>query len=232
VAIIAAVTVVLVISSTDGGKPAASHPAADRSSPSTPAASAPAKSPPPGRWAYIGTQATDPQPLTTSELYPLSFVESGVLYKRTVATKSGNCIGGIIGQSLQAAVRQSGCKLVVRASYLSRAVKMMATIGVLDLKSFAAASKAALAAGHSDFVAQLPANTGPTSQLGSGTGIEAALVKGHYLILAWAEFQRLHPPKTSAQRQQLDGFITLLVRQTVNVSLTNRMVNGAPLPSG
>src|ERR1022692_4255576 len=232
VAIIVAVTVVLVISSTGGGKLTASHPAADRSSPRTPAASAPARTPPPGRWAYIGTQATDPQPLTTSELYPLSFVEAGVLYKRTVATKSGNCIGGIIGQSLQAGVRQSGCKLVARASYLSRAVKMMATIGVLDLKSFAAASKAALAAGHFDFVAQLPAKTGPTSQLGSGTGIEAALVKGHYLILAWAEFQRLHAPKTSAQRQQLDGFITLLVRQTVNVSLTNRMVDGAPLPSG
>src|ERR1022692_3781456 len=48
VAIIVAVTVVLVISSTGGGKLTASHPAADRSSPRTPAASAPARTPPPG----------------------------------------------------------------------------------------------------------------------------------------------------------------------------------------
>jgi hypothetical protein len=230
VAIIAAVTAVLVISGI-GGTSSKGHPTAAQSSPSTPGASAPALTPPPGRWAFIGTQATDPVPLTMSELYPLSFAESGVFYKRTVAAKSGNCIAGIIGQALQAAVRQSSCKQIVRATYLSRAVKMMATIGVLNLKSFADATKTARAAGHSDFIAQLAAKTGPTSQIGSGTGIEVALVKGHYLILVWAEFLKLHAPRTSTQRQELAGFITLLVRQTVNVSLTNRMVDDTPLPA-
>ena len=92
----------------------------------------------------------------------------------------------------------------------------MATIGVLNLKSFAAATKAAGAAGRSDFIAQLPANTGPTHLIGNGTGIEVPLVKGHYLILVWAEFIKLHAPRTKIQRQELSTFMQVLVQQTVN----------------
>jgi hypothetical protein len=98
--------------------------------------------------------------------------------------------------------------------------------------SFATATKAALAAGPSQFVAQLPAKTGPTHTIGSGTGIEEALVKGHYLILVWAQFFKLHAPKTPVQRQQLTNFMNAVITDTANASLSNRMVTGKPLPPG
>jgi hypothetical protein len=229
VVIVVAVTLVLVITSL-GSRTPASHPGAVKRTVSTPTPGATAPKPPPGPWEYIGARSTDLDPLTMRELFPVSFGQSGVAYYRTAAARSPHCVAAIIGAALQAAVQKAGCSQVLRATYLSRAVKMMATIGVLNLKSFAAATTAARAAGRSDFIAQLPAKTGPTHQIGNGTGIEIPVVKGHYLILVWAEFMRLHAPKTSAQRQELGGFMNLLVQRTANVSLSYRMVDGKPSP--
>lgn len=231
IVIIAAVTAVLVIPSL-GSSPSASHPKATGSPRTTPSPVVQTPTPPPGPWLFIGARTTDPVPLTMQELYPLSFIDAGVYYGRTVSAKSTNCTAAIIGSALQAAVQQAGCTQVLRATYLARHIGSMATIGVLNLKSFAAATKAAGAAGRSDFIAQLPANTGPTHLIGNGTGIEVPLVKGHYLILVWAEFIKLHAPRTKIQRQELSTFMQVLVQQTVNGSLSTRMVDGKPSPPG
>jgi hypothetical protein len=108
----------------------------------------------------------------------------------------------------------------------------MATIGVFNLKTYPGASAAALAAGRSEFVSQLPAKTGPTRLLGQGTGIEYAGIKGHYLVLVWAEFINLQTPTTGAQKQRLDAFISALIQNTANVSLSYRMANGEPMQPG
>lgn len=228
VVMIVAVTVVLVASL--GGAPAHQHGASGPTS--TPGAATPPTSPPTGKWEFIGTRATDPVPLSSPELFPASFVSVGISYSRAATTGGKSCHAALIGATLQTAVRSAGCTQEFRATYLSKTAKVMATIGVFNLKSFASASKAAAATGHSQFVAQLPAKTGPTRHIGSGTGIEEALVKGHYLILVWAEFLKLHAPKTTAQRQQLETFMNLLITKTANVSLSYRMVDGQPTPPG
>src|SRR5260370_38444145 len=98
----------------------------------------------------------------------------------------------------------------------------MGTIGVFNLKSYAAASKAASKAGHSEFVAQLAAKAGPAKAIGQGTGIEEALVKGHYLGLVWAEDTNLSPPKGKAGRARLTAFMGGLLNRTGDVSMSNR----------
>jgi hypothetical protein len=105
---------------------------------------------------------------------------------------------------------------------------MMGTIGVFNLKTGQAASKAARSAGAVNFVAQLRSHKGLTSKIGKGTGIEEAAAKGHYLILIWAEFTNLRKPKNAYQREQLVRFMTQLLHNTANVSLATRMATGTP----
>jgi hypothetical protein len=230
-AIVVAVAVVLVLTShnpsSTGNAGAPPHKASH-----SPTAS-PSPSTPGGTWRFIAIRATDPVKLTAQELYRAGFTSSGgVSYRRSIAAKDAGCRSALIGSSLQAAVHRAGCTQAIRATYFSAAAKMMATIGVFNLKTYTGATAAAGAAGRSEFVAQLPAHVGPTRQIGQGTGIEYAGVKGHYLVLVYAEFINLHTPKNTAQRQRLDTFISQLIAGTVNVSLSYRMANGKPLPPG
>ena len=168
-------------------------------------------------------------PLTAAELFPASVSSGSTVYTRAIKARSTNCHAALIGSALQAAVRHGGCKQAVRATYLSKAAKVMGTIGVYNLKDVALANKAAGKAGHAQFVAQLPAKAGPAKSIGKGTGLEEAIVKGHYLVLVWAENTDLKTPKGKAGRTRLTAFMNVLVKNTVNVSLSNRMVDGKPV---
>ena len=223
--IVAAVAAVLVLTSLgSGGRPAARPKPTD-----TPAPARTSPTPPPGPWGYIASRKTDAVPLTMAELYPGTISNAGTVYTRVKQTKSTNCRAALIGGALQAAVRHGHCTQTLRATYLSKSAKVMGTIGVFNLKNYAAANTAASKAGHSEFVAQLAAKAGPAKAIGQGTGIEEALVKGHYLVLVWAEDTNLNPPKGKAGRARLTAFMHLLINQTVNVSLSNRMVDGKPV---
>jgi hypothetical protein len=223
-AIIAAVAAILVITIPHGNSPA------PRSTPrSTPTPGSSSPKAPPGPWGFIGSRKTDPVPLTAAELFPASVSDVGTVYTRAIKVRSTNCHAALIGSALQAAVRHAGCKQALRATYLSKSAKVMATIGVFSLKDFALASKAAGKAGHAEFVAQLAAKAGPAKSIGQGTGLEEAIVKGHYLVLVWAENTNLNAPKGQAGRTRLTAFMNLLVKNTVNVSLSNRMVDGKPV---
>jgi hypothetical protein len=221
--IVAAVALILVLSNPGPGTPAANR---NRGNSPRPAATSP--SVPSGKWKYIASRATDPVPLTLVELYPAVITNGAKTYRRATADNGKNCHGSTIGSALQAAVKRGGCTQVLRATYLSRSSRVMATIGVFNLKTAALASKAARKAGRSEFVAQLPAKTGPTQAIGQGTGLEEALVKGHYLVLIWAEATNLSAPNTTAARAHISNFMSLLINRTVNVSLSTRMVNGRP----
>jgi hypothetical protein len=183
-----------------------------------------------GQWGHIATRAGDPVPLTVAQLYPLQFTAAGTSYTRTASKKASQCTNAVFGARLISAVAHAGCSQVVRASYLSD-TKMMGTIGVLNLRTVAAAERTGKATGPTHFIAQLPGAKGPTRDLTKGTGIEEAEVKGHYLILVWAEFTDRRTPKTTAQRQQLENFISVVIRQSANVSLTSRLVTGRPAAS-
>jgi hypothetical protein len=223
VVIIAAVAFILVRI-----RPGTSTPTAGHGPTNTPAVRT-SPTPPPGVWEFIGSRKTDPVPLTLVELYPAVITSAATTYTRTTEDRGKNCHGSLVGSALQTAVRAGGCTQELRATYLSKTAKIMATIGVFNLKTFALAKKAATNAGRSEFVAQLPAKAGPTKAIGQGTGLEEALVKGHYLVLIWAEAtNRSAPPSTKAGRARFSAFMSLLVKRTVNVSLTTRMVDGRP----
>jgi hypothetical protein len=205
------------------------HPAAPAAAPPR-ATPDPSPSPPTtlGVWGHIASRASDRAPLTLAELFPARFADGGISYTRTVQKARTHCAGALIGSALASAVSHAGCTQVMRASYLSSGSKLMGTIGVLNLSTATAAERAGKAAGPSEFIAQLPAARGLTKRLTQGTGIEAAEVKGHYLVLVWAEFANLHAPKSAAQRRELEAFVSVLIQKTANVSLASRMITGRP----
>jgi hypothetical protein len=179
-----------------------------------------------GEWQHIGTRAEDPDPLTLTELYPLRFQLDGGSYTRTAASATKNCTQVVFGSQLQDALQAGNCTQVLRASYISGDGTMMGTIGVVNLEASAAAQKAGEVTGPQQLIAPLAAQKGPTSKLGNGTGVVQAEIKGHYLILMWAEFADLKSPSTSAQKKQLEQFATDLVTGSANIDLSTRMLTG------
>ncbi len=180
-----------------------------------------------GPYGHIASRQTDPQPLTLAQLYPASFKDGGATVTSAATSLSGNCAAEIVGAKLQSAVGAAGCSQVARATYVDPPGSLMGTIGVLNLSTAAAAKAAAQAADANDFISQLTASGGPAQKIGQGTGIEEALAKGHYLILIWAQFTNVSQP-TTPQASLIENFMTILLQNTANVSLTTRMLTGAP----
>src|SRR5579862_1469007 len=177
-----------------------------------------------GKWQHIGTRSEDPKAPTIDQLFPPQFELNGASFVRTAANTTTTCSLAVYGSSLQAALQAGGCTQVLRASYVSGT--MMGTIGVVNLVSASEAAKAGQVTGPKEIIAPLAASKGVTSKLGTGTGVVQAEVKGHYLILMWAEFTNLKSPSTSAQKQQLEQFATNLVLGSANINLSTRMLTG------
>jgi len=181
-----------------------------------------------GKWQHIGARSQDPSPLTLTQLFPPQFELDGSSYVRTAAAVSKDCTQAVFGANLQAALQAGHCTQVLRASYISGNGTMMGTVGVANLIGSNAAAKAGATTGPKEIIAPLAAQKGPTSKLGNGTGVVQAEIKGHYLILMWAEFTSLKSPSTSAQRQQLEQFAAALVTGSANINLSTRMLTGKP----
>ncbi|MFY9929197.1 MAG: hypothetical protein WAK82_14420, partial [Streptosporangiaceae bacterium] len=179
-----------------------------------------------GKWQHIGSRAQDSQALTIAALFPPQFELNGVSYTRTAAALTKNCQSAVYGGDLQAALQSGKCNQVVRASYITNDGTMMGTVGVVNLTDSNAAQKAGQATGPQEIVAPLSAKKGATSKLGKGTGVVQAEIKGHYLILMWAEYANLKSPSSTAQRQALEQFATNLVTGTANINLSTRMLTG------
>ena len=177
-----------------------------------------------GKWQHIGTRAEDPQPLTLDQLFPAQFELDGSSYLRTAADLSKDCTLAVFGANLTAALQSGRCTQVARASYISGT--MMGTVGVANLTSSSAAQKAGKTTGPQEIIAPLAGQKGPTSKLGNGTGVVQAEIKGHYLILMWAEYTNLKSPSTSAQRQQLEQFAADMLTGSANINLSTRMLTG------
>ena len=179
-----------------------------------------------GKWQHIGTRSGDPQPLTIAALYPPQFSLNGTSYIRTAASATKTCSVAVFGADLQAALQSGNCTQVVRASYISGDGTMMGTVGVVDLISSNAAQKAGQVTGPQEIIAPLTGKKGPTKKLGTGTGVVQAEIKGHYLILMWAEYANLKSPSGQAQRQALEQFAANLVTGSANIDLSTRMAPG------
>ena len=185
-----------------------------------------------GKWGYITSRATDAAPLTVAELYPAQFLITGSSFVRTTDRADTNCDQALFGTQLQNAAKVYGCSQAVRASYISGGQTMMGTVGVVNLSSANDAAKAGNVSGANDFVTPLNGKTGPTRNLTQGTGVVQAEVKGHYLILIWAEFTNLKAPTTAGQRSQLEQFESGLISGSANIALSSRMVSGHPEVTG
>jgi hypothetical protein len=180
------------------------------------------------KWQHIAARTGDPAPLTIVQLYPPQFVLGNSSYARTAASITKNCSSAVYGANLQAALQSGHCTQAVRASYISGNGQMMGTVGVVNLSTVAAAGKAGQASGPDEIIVPLAAKKGATSKLGSGTGVVQAEIKGHYLILMWAEFADLKSPPTAAARQLLEQFAADLVTGTANIDLSTRLLSGKP----
>ena len=181
-----------------------------------------------GKWQHIESRSKDPQPLAIAVLYPPQFSLNRQSYVRTAASVTKTCTLAVFGADLQAALQSGHCSQVVRASYLSGDGTMMGTIGVVNLISSNAAQKAGQATGPKEIIAPLTGKKGPTKKLGTGTGVVQAEIKGHYLILMWAEFTNLKSPSGQAQQQALEQFAANLVTGSANIDLSTRMLTGKP----
>jgi hypothetical protein len=181
-----------------------------------------------GKWQHIGSRSQDPQPLTIAALYPPQFTLNGKSYMRKAASATKTCSKAVYGADLQAALQTGKCTQVLRASYLSGDGTMMGTVGVVNLVSSNAAQKAGKATGPQQIIAPLTGKKGPTKKLGTGTGVVQAEIKGHYLILMWAEYANLKAPSGTAQRQALEKFAATLVTGSANINLSTRMLTGKP----
>ena len=179
-----------------------------------------------GKWQHIGTRAEDPEPLTIAGLYPPQFVLGDSSYVRTAASVTKTCSLAVYGADLQAALQSGHCTQVLRASYISGDGKMMGTVGVVNLITSSATQKAGQVTGPREIIAPLSAKKGATSKLGKGTGVVLAEIKGHYLILMWAQFTNLKSPSDLAQRQALERFAENLVTGSANINLSSRMLTG------
>jgi protein kinase-like protein len=185
-----------------------------------------------GKWQHIGSRTEDPAPLTVAGLFPPRFVLNGSSYVRTAAGVTKNCSQSVYGAQLQAALQSGRCSQVARASYISGNGELMGTVGVVNLDTAAAAQMAGQATGPQEVIAPLAGQNGPTSKLGDGTGVVQAEIKGHYLILMWAEFTSLKSPSTSAQRQQLEQFTSDMLFGSANMDLSTRMEPGCASAPG
>jgi len=181
-----------------------------------------------GKWQHIGNRSQDSQALTIAALYPPQFTLDGTSYVRTAAIATKTCSAAVYGPDLQAALQTGKCTQVLRASYLSGDGTMMGTVGVVNLVSSSAAQKAGQATGPQEIIMPLTGKKGPTKKLGTGIGVVQAEIKGHYLILMWAEYANLKPPSGTAQRQALEKFAATLVTGSANINLSTRMLTGKP----
>jgi len=179
-----------------------------------------------GKWQHIGSRSQDPQSLTIATLFPPQFELKGRSYARTAARATKTCSLAVYGADLQAALQAGHCTQVVRASYISADGTMMGTVGVVNLINSNAAEKAGHVTGPEEIIAPLTGKKGPTKKLGTGTGVVQAEIKGHYLILMWAEYANLKSPSGQAQRQALEQFAANLVTGSANINLSTRMLSG------
>jgi hypothetical protein len=221
-----AVTAYVYLSGSKAGASAATPGARQSSAQSAASAASPAAAL--GKWGHLATRTSDPVPLSLAELYPAQFVINGVSFARATVRSDTDCARAVFGTQLQADVKKGHCTQVMRASYVTGDGRVMGTIGVINLSTAAAAAAVGKVSGADEFIGPLSSAHGPTRKMAQGTGVVQAAVKGHYLILTFAEFTNLKSPSTSAARQQLLEFSNDLVTGSANISLSTRMVKGAP----
>jgi hypothetical protein len=173
---------------TSGGDDKPKTEAAPSSAP--PATPTPTPTPTPtetGRGDRLQSRATDPKLLTLNEIFKnRSFKAGGRRYLMTARRSERKCSPPTHGTKFRKALARGSCTQVLRATFSNG--KLIGTIGVINLKTQAAATSAQSASKTKDaFVLALP-GTGTTKKIGQGLSLTTTEVNGHYLIMSWVQY--------------------------------------------
>jgi hypothetical protein len=184
---------VLLFGGLGGGSPskaAASGPATpsagDSSAASPTASPTPSIDPTAPLGAKLKSRTTDPDPLTPDEVFKNHDFGK---YSMTASGSDSDCSKDVHGKSFLDAIKKGDCTQLLRATYVTSDGKIMGTVGIANLSSAAAASKAAKASSGTDaYLMPLPGDSGPSKKMNNKAIAQgSAEAKGHYLILTWVQ---------------------------------------------
>ncbi|MFG2002690.1 hypothetical protein ACGFNU_26380 [Spirillospora sp. NPDC048911] len=177
----------------------------------------------------LKSRTTDPKPLTLNEAFgKRSFAAGGAKYVRTGWKAQRGCTGIVNGASLSKVIKKGGCSQALRATFARGDGKLIGTVGVLNLKTEAAAKLAERAAAAKDAYLQPLAGTGVTKKIGKGEALGTAEIRGHYLVMTWV--QRPDGKKIATKYHKLvSSFGQELIRgSNLKFALTYRETEGKP----
>ncbi|MEV4252894.1 hypothetical protein AB0J52_06960 [Spirillospora sp. NPDC049652] len=201
--------------------------------PAPTAASTPSSAPSPSLSPVkLKSRATDPSPLTLSEIFGKSaFRGAGEKYKRTGWNAAKTCTGAVGGTSLTASVKKGGCSQVLRATYTRGDGKLIGTVGVFNLKTETAAKTAVRAAAAKDaYLKPLP-GAGNTKKIGTGLALGTAEARGHYLVMTWVQRPDGKKIADSAHKDVSDFGQQVIQGSGLGVALHYRETEGKPYRS-
>lgn len=141
-----------------------------------------------GKGDLLQSRATDPHLLTLNEVFKVrTFKAGGRSYLMTMRRHDRKCSSGAHGTSFRKALARGGCVQVLRATFSNG--KLIGTIGIINLRTQAAAIAAQTASRPKDaFITPLPGSSGITKKIGQGLSLTTAEADGHYLIMSWVQY--------------------------------------------
>lgn len=203
-------------------------PAAAKSSSAAPS-SKPSPSPTEtGNGNKADTRSTDPKPLGLKEIFgkKTSFKYGGKKYVMTTRKATTKCADAVHGTKFRKALKKGGCTQVLRASFSDG--KMVATIGVANLKSLDAAHAAQKASLPKDaFLVALP-GAGSTKKLGQGLSVTSADPRFHFLIMSWVQYPNGKKIPKSAYSATSTFIRNVTKGTTLGTALAYRSISGEP----
>ncbi|MFD0685599.1 hypothetical protein [Actinomadura fibrosa] len=185
---------------------------------------------PPLEPVKLKSRTTDPTALTLGEVFGKSSFKSGKLkYTRTAASAKRGCTGVVGGAALAKALKKGGCAQALRATYALSNGQLIGTVGVLNLKTEAAAKQAVKAAAGKDAFLQALPGKGISKNNGKGEALGTSEAFGHYVIMTWV--QRPDGKKIAAKYQSaVRAFGTQIVKNSgLSLALHYRETEGKPL---
>lgn len=204
-------------------------PASGTASPPASASSAPAPHTPGGKFGFAAARATDPHPLTLSELFKHRKASyGGQTYLMTTRRTDKKCKDAVVGDKLQKALTDGKCTQILRASFRDASGKIIGTVGVANLRTSAAAAKVvSVGAGKSreEYLKALPGKDTVTKFLGTGEAFAGGWRHGHYAVMVWFQYKDGHLPK-KAEVKPLNRAAFGAADATVTPALESRSLTG------
>jgi hypothetical protein len=142
----------------------------------------------------IDDEKTDRRPLTVDEVFPHRPVTlAGRTYTRDKASTTSPCAWSARGQFADSLTGE-GCRLVVRSTFFDARKKFAVTTGVAVLPSGRAAQTSSVAStpNRSGWFRGMRGRT--AGNIDEADGVPAGVVKGRYIVYAFATYFDGHPP--------------------------------------